>query len=160
DISRLTGSSRDASLDLRHDGVTVSLATRDIRLARQISAAARELGLTADPAAVQVVNVTIDALVLADVVPFWRALLDYRQIGNDYLAAPSGGGPGFDSQRMDAPRPQRNRLHIDIAVPHDQAEARITAALAAGGHLVSDVHAPKWWILADLEGNEACIATW
>src|SRR5262249_40177237 len=65
DISRLTGSSRDASLDLRHDGVTVSLATRDIRLARQISAAARELGLTADPAAVQVVNVTIDALVLA-----------------------------------------------------------------------------------------------
>ncbi|MEK8104372.1 VOC family protein [Micromonospora sp. M12] len=61
---------------------------------------------------------------------------------------------------MSAARPQRNRMHLDVAVPHDQAEARIAAALAAGGHLVSDAHAPKWWILADVEGNEACVATW
>ena len=33
-------------------------------------------------------------------------------------------------------------------------------ALAAGGHLVTDEHVPKWWILADAEGNEACNATW
>ncbi|WP_425271150.1 VOC family protein [Micromonospora arborensis] len=56
-------------------------------------------------------------------------------------------------------RPQRNRMHLDIAVPHDQAEARIAAALAAGGTLVSDAHAPRWWVLADAEGNEACVAT-
>ncbi len=148
------------SVDLRHTGVTVSLNTRDIALARQISAAAQTLGMVADPSAVQLVNVTIDALVLADVLPFWRALLGYRQVGDDYLSDPSGRGPGFEFQRMDAPRLQRNRMHIDIAVPHEQAEARIAAALAAGGHLVSAAQAPMWWVLADPEGNEACVATW
>jgi pterin-4a-carbinolamine dehydratase len=61
---------------------------------------------------------------------------------------------------MDAPRPQRNRVHIDVWVPHDQAEARIAAALATGGRLVSDRHAPSWWTLADAEGNEVDVATW
>jgi 4a-hydroxytetrahydrobiopterin dehydratase len=31
--------------------------------------------------------------------------------------------------------------------------------LAAGGHLVSDAHAPAWRVLADAEGNEVCVAT-
>ncbi|MGZ5405831.1 MAG: VOC family protein, partial [Nocardioides sp.] len=52
------------------------------------------------------------------------------------------------------------RIHIDVWVPHDQAEARVSAALAAGGRLVSDEPAPSWWILADPDGNEACVATW
>jgi 4a-hydroxytetrahydrobiopterin dehydratase len=59
---------------------------------------------------------------------------------------------------MDGPRPQRNRVHIDVWVPHDQAEARVAAALAAGGRLVSDEHAPEWWTLADAEGNEVDVA--
>ncbi|WP_155371079.1 VOC family protein [Catellatospora vulcania] len=148
------------NVDLRHTGVTVSLKVRDVALARRISAAARRLGIPADPTAVQLVNVTLDALVDADVLPFWRALLGYRQIGDDYLSDPAGRGPGFGLQQLNAPRPQRNRMHLDVAVPHDQAEARIAAALAAGGRLVSDAHAPKWWVLADAEGNEACVATW
>ena len=63
-------------------------------------------------------------------------------------------------QPMDAPRPQRNRVHIDVWVPHDQAEARVAAAIAAGGRLVTDEHAPGWWTLADAEGNEVDVATW
>lgn len=61
---------------------------------------------------------------------------------------------------MDSPRPQRNRIHLDIDVPHDVATARIEAALAAGGTLLSDDAAPAFWVLADAEGNEACICTW
>jgi 4a-hydroxytetrahydrobiopterin dehydratase len=61
---------------------------------------------------------------------------------------------------MDAPRPQRNRIHLDVSVPHDEAADRIDAALAAGGVLVSDDEAPAFWILADQEGNEACVTTW
>lgn len=148
------------TLDLRRAGVTVSLGVRDVALARRISAAAKQLGIPADPSAVQLINVTLDALVSADVLPFWRALLGYRQLGDDYLFDPARRGPGFGLQHMDAARPQRNRLHLDVAVPHDQAEARVAAALAAGGRLVSDAHAPMWWILADAEGNEACVATW
>ena len=61
---------------------------------------------------------------------------------------------------MDAPRPQRNRIHVDVAVPHDQAASRIATALSAGGTLVSAAHAPAFWVLADAEGNEACVTTW
>ncbi|MEU1842449.1 VOC family protein [Micromonospora sediminicola] len=161
-IGQLAGEAEQQylSIDLRPTGVTVSLSRRDIGLARRISAAARALDIPADPTAVQLINVTLDALVSAEVLPFWRALLGYRQIGDDYLADPARRGPGLGFQTMDAARPQRNRMHLDVAVPHDQAEARVAAALAAGGHLVSDAHAPKWWILADAEGNEACVATW
>ena len=162
EIGRLTDETEQQylTIDLRGTGITVSLSRRDISLARRISAAAATLDIPADPAAVQLINVTLDALAGADVLPFWQALLGYRRIGDDYLADPARRGPGFGLQPMDVARPQRNRLHLDIAVPHDQAEARIAAALAAGGHLVSDEHAPKWWVLADAEGNEACVATW
>ena len=160
-IGRVAGEAEGyLSVDLRAAGVTVSLGRRDVVVARRISAVAKELGIPADPTAVQVVNVTLDALVGADVLPFWRAVLGYGQIGDDYLFDPLRRGPGFGLQQMDAARPQRNRIHLDIAVPHDHAEARISAALAAGGHLVSDVYAPMWWVLADAEGNEACVATW
>ena len=155
-------------VDLRFAGVTVRLSThdveglsdRDVNLARQISAAARELGATADPAAVQHVQVTIDALDIGQVRPFWRAVLGYQEVGEDDLFDPHRGGPPFWFQQMDVPRPERNRIHIDLYVPREQAQARITAALAAGGHLVSDANAPKWWTLADAEGNEADLAVW
>jgi 4a-hydroxytetrahydrobiopterin dehydratase len=162
EIGRLAGPDEEPhlSVDLRPAGVAVTLSRRDPALARRISAAARGRGLPADPAAVQLVNVTLDALVGADVLPFWRVLLGYRQIDDDYLIDPARRGPAFGLQPMDAPRPQRNRMHLDIAVPHDRAEERVAAALAAGGRLVSDARAPKWWILADAEGNEACVATW
>jgi 4a-hydroxytetrahydrobiopterin dehydratase len=166
-IGRLAGAAgHHPDVDLRQEGVTVRLADvdglgeRDVELARQISAAARELNVPADPAAVQTVQVSIDALVTPKVLPFWRAVLGYRELGDEDLLDPHGRGPSIWFQRMDAPRPQRNRIHVDISVPHDQAEARIAAAIAAGGHLVSDRHAPAWWTLADAEGNEVDVATW
>ena len=63
-------------------------------------------------------------------------------------------------QQMDAPRPQRNRIHLDVTVPHDAAQQRVAAALAAGGRLVRDTAAPAFWVLADAEGNEVCVCTW
>jgi len=172
-ISALPGlDAQQPDVDVRHDGVTVRLITitdddftlseRDLELARQISAVARDLGVPADPSQVQTVLVTIDALSLPTVMPFWRALLGYvdRRDSPEDLIDRHFRGPGFWFQQIDAPRSQRNRVHIDIWVPHDQGEARVAAALAAGGHLVSDKNAPSWWVLADAEGNEACIGTW
>src|SRR3954468_9977767 len=54
-------------VDVRPEGVTVrtasgeygALSPRDIDLARQISAAARELGIEADPSQVQVVGIAV-----------------------------------------------------------------------------------------------------
>ena len=155
-------------VDLRREGVTVCLAAdvfgglseRDVAIARAISAVALEMGAPADPSAVQVVQVSIDALVIPDVRPFWRALLGYSEVGDDDLLDPHSRGPSLWFQQMDAPRPQRNRIHVDVSVPHDRAEERIAAAIAAGGRLVTDEYAPAWWVLADAEGNEACVATW
>jgi 4a-hydroxytetrahydrobiopterin dehydratase len=50
-------------------------------------------------------------------------------------------------------------IHVAIWVPYEQAQARIAAALAAGGRMVRDEFAPSWWTLADAAGNEADIAT-
>lgn len=155
-------------VDLRYRGVTVRLIThdvdglsdRDVDLARRISVVARELGIAADPTAVEQVQVAIDALVVADVLPFWRAVLGYNQVGDEDLLGPYGGGPLFWFQQRDAPRTQRNRIHIDISVPHDQAEGRVAAGIAAGGQIVNDKFAPAWWTLADPEGNEVDVATW
>ena len=43
----------------------------------------------------------------------------------------AGRGPALWFQQMDVPRPQRNRIHLDVDVSHDEAAARIEAALAA-----------------------------
>ena len=137
-----------------------NLTTRDVGLARTISAIADELGVTAEPGAVAQLEIAIDALDIPAVKPFWEAVLGYEPDRDDDCVDPYSRSPGFWFQQMDAPRPQRNRIHIDVTVPHDVAESRIAAALGAGGTLVSDDAAPAFWILADPEGNEACICTW
>jgi 4a-hydroxytetrahydrobiopterin dehydratase len=158
-------------VDLQHDTVTVrlitatpeymGLTTGDADLAVHISDLARAQGLVADPTLIQTVQVTMDALVSADVMPFWAAVLGYeRRADNpdEDLIDPRWRGPSIWFQPMDAPRPQRNRLHIDVWVPPELVEARVAAALAAGGRMVRDA-APIWWTLADAEGNEVDVTS-
>jgi 4a-hydroxytetrahydrobiopterin dehydratase len=172
-ISELAGlDDHHPDVDLRHDGVTVRLITitddwygmsaRDVELARQISAVARELGVPADPSAVQTVLVIPGARVTAEVMPFWRAVLGYeprRDSPDEDLVDPRSRGPAFWFEAMDEPRQGGGAIHVAIWVPYEQAEARVAAALAAGGHLVRDERAPAWWTLADAAGNEADVAT-
>jgi 4a-hydroxytetrahydrobiopterin dehydratase len=159
---------RSPDVDLRPEGVTVRLRTstdgrlseEDVALAGQISATARALDAPVDLTGLQNIQVAIDALMIADVVPFWQAVLGYEQVGEEDLLDPDRQGPPIWFQQMDVARPKRNRIHIDLYVPHDQAEARVAAAIAAGGHVVSDANAPGWWTLADAEGNEVDVASW
>jgi 4a-hydroxytetrahydrobiopterin dehydratase len=163
-----TAAAHYPDIDLRPGGVTVrllsgvweQLSTRDVDLARLISGAARELEAVPDPSRVQHVQVSIDALEPAKVQPFWRAVLGYDGVGDVDVFDPLRRGPTFWFQQMDEPRPQRNRIHVDVYLPHDQAEERIAKAVAAGGSVVSDEHAPGWWTLADPEGNEVDLAIW
>jgi len=160
-------------VDLRRDGVTVRLITvtedhygmsmRDVELARQISAVAGDLGLSGDPSAVQSVLVIPGAPDTAEVMPFWQAVLAYEpraDAPDEDLVDPRGRGPAFWFEPMDEPRPDGGgAIHVAVWVPYEQAEARVAAALAAGGHMVRDAFAPAWWTLADAAGNEADIAT-
>lgn len=162
-------------VDLRYGTVTVrtwshdvgGLSQRDVALAREISAAARELSIEADPARVRDVAIAIDAVDGSAVQPFWRALLGYDtqpdHRGNnaaESLADADGRQPRVWFQQSDERREQRGRIHLDVWVPHDHAERRVADAIAAGGRLVTDEFAPAWWVLADAEGNEACVCTW
>jgi 4a-hydroxytetrahydrobiopterin dehydratase len=173
-ISELPGVDvHSPDVDLRRDGVTVRLLTvaddyygmsrRDVDLARQVSAAARTLSLSADPSAVQNVLVIPAAPNRAEVMPFWRAVLGYeprRDSPDQDLVDSHNRGPSFWLEQMDEPRPDGGgAIHVAIWVPYEQAEARIAAALAAGGRMVRDEFAPSWWTLADASGNEADIAT-
>jgi 4a-hydroxytetrahydrobiopterin dehydratase len=173
-ISELPGvDEHHPDIDVRHEGVTVRLITftddyggmtrRDAELARQISAAARKLGLAADPSAVQSVLVIPGATARAEVMPFWRAVLGYeprRDSPAEDLVDPRNRGVPFWFEQMKEPRPDGGgAIHVAVWVPYEQAEARIAAALAAGGRMVRDKFAPSWWTLADAAGNEADIAT-
>jgi 4a-hydroxytetrahydrobiopterin dehydratase len=137
-----------------------SLTDLDLSLAREISAAAQALGVSADPARTRTWEFALDALDVDKVRTFWCAVLGYELAGDTDIADPDGLYPAVYVQQMDAMRTGRNRIHIDVGVPHDQAEARVAAALAAGGTIVNDSHAPMWWTLADPEGNEVDLATW
>lgn len=135
------------------------LTTLDTTLAAEISALAAAAGATPEPRASQGVEVAIDTLDADRIRPFWAAVLGYRDVGGP-LVDPLRIGPPFWFQTMEAPRTERSRFHIDISVPHDEAEDRIAAALAAGGTMVNDRFARSWWVLADADGNEACVCTW
>ncbi len=159
-------------LDLRYPTVHVRLSShdvggltqRDVDLARRISQAAGRLGAKADTDAVQVLEIALDAADAARSSPFWAAVLG--------LTATRRGRRGQRRQRHpaepvvpgteahdEAPRPQQ-RFHLDIRVPPEVAERRVKDALEAGGTLVSDGRAPSFWVLADADGNKACVTTW
>jgi 4a-hydroxytetrahydrobiopterin dehydratase len=159
-------------IDVRHDGVTVrrlttgddyyGLTTDDIEVARSVSEAARGLGLTSDPRVSQSLLIVPGALNIAEILPFWKAVLGYDlrpdspqedivdrhdrtdDVWFEEMREPRGDGGGA--------------IHIGVFVAREEAEGRVAAALAAGGHLVRD-RAPMWWTLADAAGNEADIAT-
>ena len=135
------------------------LSTLDAELARTISALAASAGATADPAVLQSLEVAIDTMDADRIRPFWAAVLGYRE-ADGTLVDPLRIGPPLWFQQMDEPRTDRDRFHIDITVPDDEAESRVAAALAAGGRLVTEEFARSWWVLADADGNEACVCTW
>jgi 4a-hydroxytetrahydrobiopterin dehydratase len=168
------GAAGDGALEVSLHGERVGLAVqtrtldavteRDLALVRRVTEALAADGWrTVADDRVQLVEIAIDALDIPAVRPFWRAVLGYV----DAPCSPEGGlldparhGPAVWFQQMDAPRPQRNRIHLDVSVPHDQLQGRLSAALSAGGRLLSDAEAPAFWVLADAEGNEVCLTTW
>jgi 4a-hydroxytetrahydrobiopterin dehydratase len=173
-IARLAGAAKHApDIDVRADGVTVRLLTRaddwwgmsqrDVALARQIASAAEDLGLSADPSVVQSVEpIVVGAVDIERVMPFWAALMGYERRPDspeEDLVDPRRRGPGIWFERIAEHGSERNGMHVAVWVPFDQAEARVAAAVAAGGTVIYDRLAPAWWTLADPEGNEADIST-
>jgi 4a-hydroxytetrahydrobiopterin dehydratase len=156
-----------ALITVAEDRVTVRLTrdlwqleARHIELARAVSAVASEHGATADRAAVQEVQLAISAKPDAVDVDFWRAVLGYRAVADDNGVDPLGHGSTVWVQELDEAKPLRHAMHVDVSVAREQVEARLEAAIAAGGRVVDDSNAPAHWTLADRAGNRVCICAW
>jgi 4a-hydroxytetrahydrobiopterin dehydratase len=173
-IAKLPGiEDHQPDVDIRPDGVTVRLlsksaewygmTTADVDAARAISGAAKSLGLSADPSQVQSFLVVPGGANPAELMPFWQAVLGYDRRADtpdEDLVDPHLRNPGFWFEQMKELRADGGgAIHVAVWIPYEQAQARVDAALAAGGHMVRDKYAPSWWTLADAAGNEVDIST-
>ena len=172
-VTRITGAAEAADhhpdVVLTYPHVDVDLhshdvhgvTSRDVDLARTISAIAAELGIEATPRDVSGLELALDVPDADEVKPFWAAALGYRG-GQD---APDVIDPGGRNNTLwfqeapDAMGEVQQRFHLDIVVPREIAEERVAAAVAAGGRLVTDEYAPAFWVLADAHGNKVCVCT-
>lgn len=156
-------------LDLRWGHLNLKLVShdsggvteRDLRMARRISELAAEAGATPRPDRVQALEIALDTPDFEKVKPFWRALLGLEDDPGSADAVRDAGGqlPALWFQDTDPHEAPRMRFHLDITVPHDLAQQRIDAAVEAGGTVVDDSRAPAFVVLADADGNKACVCT-
>ena len=150
----------DARVTIRLTRDVWTLESRHIELARTVSAIAREQGAIPDRAAVQEVQVAIAARRDVIDVGFWRAVLGYEPRAEDNGVDPLGHGSTVWMQELDEAKALRHAMHIDVSVAREHLKARLDAAIAAGGRIVDESHAPSHWTLADRAGNRVCVCAW
>lgn len=154
-------------IDLRYTHVQIALFShdvgaktqRDVDLARAITAIADDLGLAAEPGALTLAEAGLDTWDVAEVLPFWRAVLGLPDQERDEVIDPLGFSPTVWFQQTDRHGTPRQRWHFDVWVAPEEARVRIEAALAAGGVLVDDSETPSFVVLADPQGNRVCVCT-
>jgi 4a-hydroxytetrahydrobiopterin dehydratase len=167
DVAEAANHHPDVVLTYPHVDVDLSshdvggVTSRDVDLARQISAIAAELGVEAAPREVSTLELALDVPAADEVAPFWAAVLGYDVRGR-WPEVVDPGGRNNTLWFQTAPQATgevQQRFHLDIVVPREVAEDRLQEALDAGGTLVTDEHAPAFWVLADRHGNKVCICT-
>lgn len=136
---------------------------RDLRLALRIQELAAEQDAHPTRLVPSRTDIALDCTDAEAVRPFWRVGLGYLESGpadDIELRDPRGVGPKLWFQHMEIPRTERNRIHLDVYVPVADCEERVADIIEVGGVLLTDEHAPDWWVLADPEGNELCVCSW
>jgi 4a-hydroxytetrahydrobiopterin dehydratase len=136
------------------------LEPQHLDLARAITAVARAHRAVPEPAAAQEVQLAIAAKPDSVDSGFWRAVLGYTGTGDVGAVDPLGHGSSVWMQELDEAKPLRHAMHVDVSVAREHVEARLAAALDAGGRIVDDSEAPEQWTLADRAGNRVCICAW
>lgn len=156
-------------IDLRYGWVGLAMVShdvggitsRDIELAGVISRIAEEREAEHAPGVPTAMTVGINTADPDAIRDFWSTLTGHSPAPHDSTSLPSPDGqlPEIWFQVTDEPG-VGGPFHLDVYVPHDVAQERVDAVLAAGGRLVTDEYAPAWWVLADADGNRACVCTW
>lgn len=166
-LASILGAEPGILMTMARDRLTVRL-TRDVwqleprhsEIARAVSAIARAHGASPDRSDVQEVQLAIAAQPDAIDLGFWQTVLGYAQSADDSAVDPLGHGSTVWLQELDSGKALRHAMHLDVSVARERVVERLEAALAAGGRIVDDSEAPRWWTLSDRAGNRVCIAAW
>src|SRR5262245_56420576 len=129
-------------VDVRATGVRVRLDSAGH--AEAVSAAARDIGLAADPAGVQHLSVVFESANPSAVGRFWQRVLDYAPGEDDGLADPLRRDPAIRIRQSTEARPWRNRIHLDVVRP--------AAAVEQAG--LGEASGPFGVCHTDADGNE------
>lgn len=142
-----------------HD--TGEVTERDLDLAARISELATSAGVKADPGAPAMLELGMDTAHRDEIAPFWAALLtgDAGNVSGPDVVDPDGQMPLLWFQDCEEHEVPHQRLHVDVSVSAAVAPERIRAAVEAGGTIVDESRAPSFTVLADTDGNRACVCT-
>jgi hypothetical protein len=133
--------------DLRTTGLRVRLDSDEHSEA--VSAAARDLGLTADPGVLQQLSVVFESASPTLVEPFWQRVLDYTTGEDGRLADPLQRDPTIRIRQSTEQRPLRNRIHFDVVRP--------AAGVEQAG--LGEAFGPYGVCHTDPDGNEVDLVT-
>jgi len=156
---KMTDGVVDVSLCTHEDGLWVT--QQDIDMARRITEIARQNGLEPEPTAVTQLEMALDTAHEDGVAPFWSVLLTGSPDNKIYdsIFDPTGRVPSMWFQGTSEHETPRQRWHFDVWLAPEVADGRIAAAVAAGGSVFDDSHAPSFTVLADPDGNKVCVCT-
>lgn len=110
------------------------------------------------------VVLVIDCSDLERSATFWCEVLGYRPEGpivGQYLGLFPESGTGLQLllQRVEDPKPVKNRLHLDLRTR--ELEPEVERIRAIGGVVMTEEPMAefgfRWQILADPDGNEVCV---
>jgi predicted enzyme related to lactoylglutathione lyase len=112
--------------------------------------------------AVMRIELTLDCTELDQAASFWQDALGYVVDGvieGRYVSL-SGHGPALTLQRVEERKSVKNRMHLDLLVDEVEEEVRRLEALGASRltPLARQEFGQTWFVLADPEGNEFCVA--
>ncbi|MBC9715136.1 VOC family protein [Streptomyces sp. TRM66268-LWL] len=133
---------------------------KDLELARIVSGLAAKFQLRAAPSDLTQVELALDSADHATTGPFWAALLtgDAGSTVHDSVFDPLNRLPTMWFQQTQPHETPRQRWHLDVWLAPEVIDERIAAAVATGGTVVDASGAPAYTVLADPEGNKACVA--
>lgn len=136
---------------------------QDVDLARVIERLAAEQDLRADPTAVSEVELGLDVAASDDVAPVWAALLtgdpgaQGRGTPGDEIRDATVRVPNLWFGDLDEGGTPAQRVHVEVYVAPEVVQARVDAAVAAGGTVVDDSQSPGLTVIADQEGNRGVV---
>jgi predicted enzyme related to lactoylglutathione lyase len=108
------------------------------------------------------IEFTLDCCGLERMAMFWQSALGFAVDGiieGRYVSL-SGHGVVLTLQHVAEPKSVKNRMHLDVLV--DDVEAEVTRLETLGASRLTPTARQEfgqtWFVLADPEGNEFCVA--